>query len=220
MNTTMNNTNTNFTDRNVYGYLGERISWGSIVAGALVALAVHVVLAALGAGIGLTAYDPLDGDTVGQGTMIAAGIFGVVATIVAMASGGYVAGKLAGVVERVQVGLHGLVMWAVTTVFVLTGLAFGAGTAFAGMARSFGIQYGDFSRMGSGALASTDIPAVAERALNAGAMSTWFAFLTLVVSAVASVAGAMMAMNYFVRQDVREPRARTSYKTSGATAGL
>lgn len=220
--TTMNQSesDTMVIERDVYGRLAQHLSWGSVIAGALMALAVHVVLAALGTGIGLMAYDPMDGTTLSQGAMIAAGIYGVMATVVSMLIGGYVTGKLSGVVERVHLGLHGLVMWAVTTVFVLTGFALGAGTVFASMARSYGIHYEGFTRLGAGAMAATDLPAITERAVNAGAMSSWFAFLTLLVSAAASTFGALIAMNYMIRREVREPRTRSSYKPSSATAGM
>lgn len=224
MRTTTNTTgmpgDTAVMDQNIYSRMGQHISWGAIVAGALIALAVHVVLAALGAGIGLTAYDPMMGDRVSQGTLIAAAIFGVVATVVSMLAGGYVTGKLSGVVERMHLGLHGLTMWALTTVFVFTGFAMGAGSVFATMARSYGINYEGLTRLGNGAMTAGGVPAVTESAINAGAMSSWFAFLTLVISAAASTFGAIIAANYMASREVVEPRTRTTYKPSGATAGM
>lgn len=219
MQSTMNTSTTEYAKGDTYGFIGQRISWSAILAGALIALAVHVVLAALGAGIGLTAYDAADANTITRGTMIAAAVYGVLATIVSMLAGGYVAGKLSGVLDRMQLGLHGLVMWATTTVFVLTGFAMGAGTAFAGMARSYGISYENVTRVSGGAL-STEVPAVTQAAIDASAMSTWFAFLTLLVSAAASTFGAMLAANYYMKREVREPSTRPSYKTSSATAGV
>lgn len=92
----------------------RRISWGAIVAGMVMTLAIQLILSLLGLGIGMTTVEPAqNGGTPGLETLSSsAGIWWTVSYMVALAVGGYVAARLAGVVVRGDGVLHGLVTWA------------------------------------------------------------------------------------------------------------
>ena len=45
----------------------SRLSWGAVLAGVVLAIAVQLVLGILGAGIGLSLVDPVEGTTPGAG---------------------------------------------------------------------------------------------------------------------------------------------------------
>ena len=122
-----------------------RISWGAIFAGVIIAVAIQVVLGILGTGIGLTMVDPTEGTTPGAaGFGIGAGIYWLITTIIALGAGGYAAARVAGVHDRFDGLVHGLVVWGVTlllTLYLLTsvvggiiGGAFRTVTAVAGAA--------------------------------------------------------------------------------------
>lgn len=89
--------------------------WSAVFAGAFVSVALWVLLQMLGMGIGLAAIHVDDAGSlrdVGIGT----GVWTLVAPLVAMFIGGIFAGRLAGSRERSVGSMHGLVMWALTSV--------------------------------------------------------------------------------------------------------
>ena len=88
--------------------------WSAVIAGAIVSVSLWVLLQMLGMGIGLAAIHVDDAGSlrdVGIGT----GVWTLVAPLVAMFIGGVFAGRLAGSRERSVGAMHGLVMWAVTS---------------------------------------------------------------------------------------------------------
>lgn len=119
-------------------------SWGAIFAGAVTALAVSVTLGFLGVALGFGAFDGTS-STPFAGVGTAFGLSSAVVMLVALAAGGFVAGRLAG-----QDGLiHGLVSWGlallfgvVISVWALTGAArtaaSTAGTVAGGVASATG----------------------------------------------------------------------------------
>lgn len=111
----------------------QRVSWGAILTGVVVALAIQVMLAMLGAGIGLASIEPSQaGDNPAAATMgIGAAIWWALSGIVAALAGGWVAARLAGVPTHETGMLHGVAVWAVSTLVVLYLLSSTA-TAFIG----------------------------------------------------------------------------------------
>lgn len=123
-------------------YLGKtptRLSWGAIFAGVVIAVAVQLVLGILGAGIGLTMVDPVQGTTPGAaGFGIGAGIFWLITTVLALGAGGYAAARVAGVHERFDALVHGLVVWGVTLILTLYLLTSAVGGIIGGAFRTIG----------------------------------------------------------------------------------
>lgn len=100
--------------------IGRRISWGAVLAGVTMALVVQVLLAMLGAAIGLSMVDPgsdpaPEARTFGMG----AAIYWAVSMLIAMYIGGWVAGHMAGIPTPADGRLHGLLAWALTTLLTL-----------------------------------------------------------------------------------------------------
>ncbi len=120
-----------------------RLSWGAIFAGVVIAVAVQLVLGILGAGIGLTMVDPVEGTTPGAaGFGIGAGIYWFVTTILALGAGGYAAARVAGVHERFDALVHGLVVWGVTLILTLYLLTSAVGGIIGGAFRTVGAVAG------------------------------------------------------------------------------
>jgi MFS family permease len=88
--------------------------WSAVFAGALVSVALWVLLQMLGMGIGLAAVHLDDAGSL-QDVGIGTTVWTLVAPFVAMFIGGALAGRLAGSRARTVGSLHGLVMWAVTS---------------------------------------------------------------------------------------------------------
>ena len=135
-----------------------RLSWGAIFAGVVIAVAVQLVLGILGAAIGLTMVDPVEGTTPGAtGFGIGAGIYWLVTTILALGAGGYAAARVAGVHERFDARVHGLVVWGVTLILTLYLLTSAVGGIIGGAFRTVGAVAG---------AAGTTVGAAAPRAAS------------------------------------------------------
>jgi hypothetical protein len=95
--------------------LPSRISWGAIIAGAVVAVTIGLMLNALGAGIGATTVDAAARDTPSASSLgIGAGIWLLVSNLIGLAVGGYVAARLSGTSDNTDGTLHGLAVWGTT----------------------------------------------------------------------------------------------------------
>ena len=146
-------------------YLGKtptRFSWGAIFAGVVIAVAVQLVLGILGAGIGLTMVDPVQGTTPGAaGFGIGAGIFWLITTVLALGAGGYAAARVAGVHERFDALVHGLVVWGVTLILTLYLLTSAVGGIIGGAFRTVGSVAGAAgSTVGAAAPAAASVAGI------------------------------------------------------------
>jgi hypothetical protein len=97
----------------------NKVSWGAVLAGVVVALVTQLVLNMLGIGIGAATLDPGTGDNpTASSFSIGAGLWFALAGILAALAGGYVAGRLAGKPKESTAGWHGLTTWALTTLVI------------------------------------------------------------------------------------------------------
>jgi len=95
--------------------LPSRISWGAILAGAVVAVTIGLMLNALGAGVGATTVDATARDTPSASSFgIGAAIWVLVSNLIGLAVGGYVAARLSGTADNTDGTLHGLAVWGTT----------------------------------------------------------------------------------------------------------
>jgi hypothetical protein len=126
----------------------RRISWGAVLAGAVIVIAVHLSLSLLGLGIGLSTIDPAAGDTPGATSFgLGAGIWWVVSNLIALIIGGYVAARLSGMPLRGDGIIHGLLTWAVTLLVTIYLLTTGVGTLIGG---AFNVVGNAVSTLGQG----------------------------------------------------------------------
>jgi hypothetical protein len=109
------------------------LRWGAIFGGAFAALAIWLLLYALGLALGLSTIDP-DRPYTLQRTGLFTGIWGLATPLVALFIGGLVASRGAGVVDRGGGALHGLVVWSFATVLGAWGVTTIATTALSGIA--------------------------------------------------------------------------------------
>jgi hypothetical protein len=125
---------------------GVRMSWGAVFAGTVVTLGVWMLLHLLGMAAGLTAIDPQDQGSL-RGIGIGTGIWSVIAPLLALFAGGYVASRTSGLIDRTTGGLQGAVVWGLTALLGTTMLLMVlSSTMHAGMAAA----QGGLSAMGSG----------------------------------------------------------------------
>lgn len=98
------------------------VRWSAVFAGAAVAIAAWMLLQLFGSGVALTASDAEELDNV-RGIGIGTTAWSVIATLIAMFLGGVLAGRLAGHHERRVAGLHGLLVWAATSIVGFTAIS-------------------------------------------------------------------------------------------------
>src|SRR5215472_10935177 len=97
-----------------WGASRSRISWGAVVAGAVVAVATTILLSLLGAAMGagsIHALDTTSTDLANYGS--GAAIWEIINLALSMAFGGYVAARLSGTHSHLDGELHGVTMWGV-----------------------------------------------------------------------------------------------------------
>jgi len=124
-------------DDDAHTIMLNRVAWGAIFAGVVVALVVQVLLTMLGAGIGIATLDPGTADNPAASTFsITAAIWWVVAGIIAAFVGGYIAARMSGHTVPTTGALHGLTTWAFTTLLVLYLLTTTAGSLVGGVLSS------------------------------------------------------------------------------------
>ena len=125
----------------------KRVSWGAIFAGALVAVVSGFVLNLLGLGVGLQTFDPATDADSASGFGIGQGVWTVISSLASLFAGGWVAGRLAGMPRRTDGVLHGVVVWALTTLLTLYLLTSGVGRVVSGVT---GLIGSGLSAAGSG----------------------------------------------------------------------
>jgi len=123
--------------------LASRVSWGALIAGALIAVSIGTALNVLGLAVGATTVDAVAGETPTAGSIgIGAGIWLLVANLIGLGVGGYVAARLAGIPNSTDAALHGLGVWAIgfliSVVLLGSAVAGTAQTAFSAASSALG----------------------------------------------------------------------------------
>lgn len=118
----------------------RRISWGAVAAGTVTALAIQVLLAMLGTGIGASTIDVVGTGETPSATVLGSGaaLWWVVASLISLMAGGWVAGRLSGVVRTAEGGMHGMLTWAVAVLAMVYLVSSAAGSLVRGAAGVLG----------------------------------------------------------------------------------
>jgi hypothetical protein len=139
----------------------NRISWGAVLAGVVIALVTQLILNLLGLGIGASTFDPAAGTGPSAATFsVGAGLWWIISGILAALAGGYAAGRLAGQPKEASGGWHGLTAWALATLIIFALLTTTAGAIAGGALRFLGGLAGGAAQT-LGTTAQTAVQAVA-----------------------------------------------------------
>ncbi len=109
----------------------DRVRWGPIISGLVVALATQLILSALGAAIGstfLAGSGAPRSNAPGVGTGV--GIWSVISLLIALFVGSWVAARACGPMNRNTALLNGAILWATTLALSSWLLASGVSGAF------------------------------------------------------------------------------------------
>ncbi len=104
----------------------SRISWGPIVAGSVLALAMYFLLTLLGGAIGFSISDKFEGKTIS----IAAAVYAIVVTAASLFVGGLISSQLTAGENRREAIIYGVLVWAAVFTMLLWLMAIGVRAGF------------------------------------------------------------------------------------------
>lgn len=107
----------------------SRVSWGPIVAGAMVALTIYMVLSMLGLALGIEVASRRADAPLGAGTAI----YMILCLLIAMFFGGWTTSRLAVGETKVEAVLYGLILWGVLFLGMIWLVSIGVRAGFGGM---------------------------------------------------------------------------------------
>lgn len=111
----------------------DRVRWGPIISGVLVALATQLVLSALGAAIGLSGLSTSGAPRTNAGDVgVGVGIWSIISLLIGLFVGGWVTARASGPMNRNTALLNGAILWATT-------LALGSWLLASGVSGAFGV---------------------------------------------------------------------------------
>jgi hypothetical protein len=184
----------------------DRVRWGPIISGLVVALATQLILSALGAAIGstfLAGSGAPRSNAPGVGTSL--GIWSVISLLIALFIGSWVAARACGPINRNTALLNGAILWATTLALSSWLLASGVSGAFGIAASNAGevlnqVQQGGVNVPDNAPRVSAD---QARALADSAARGLWSFTIGSLLGLAASLAGASAG-----NQSPREHRVR------------
>jgi len=187
--------------------VGSRISWGAVLAGASVALALMVMLGFLSTAIGFSARDVASDRALFAGAVVCS----IVTVVAALFLGGFVVSRITAGEDKTEAFTYGVVLWgvmfALTAALATTGSNLGLNALSAGSQVQAALPSDTFNGI---KISQEDIDKVKSRvekatpAVNPKA-AAWWTFAGIILSIAASVAGAIAGAGpTLVLRQVRE----------------
>ena len=102
----------------------SRVSWGALVAGAVVGIALYMLLTMLGIALGMTFSERYDAEQLGT----AAAYWTFASLLISMFFGGWVSTRCTAGEFRSEAALYGMIVWAITSALLVPMTALGVGT--------------------------------------------------------------------------------------------
>ncbi|EKE44576.1 hypothetical protein OCGS_1414 [Oceaniovalibus guishaninsula JLT2003] len=107
----------------------RRVSLSAIVAGTFITLALMVMFTTLGLAIGMSVFDPAQGDGLG-GFGTGSAVYLVITQLISLAAGGYAAAQFVGPVPTMSAALQGAAVWALATLLMAWAAISGGSAVF------------------------------------------------------------------------------------------
>lgn len=115
--------------------VNSRLSWGALLAGGVVALAIYFLMSLLGVALGVTFSDHFTPEQLGT----VAAYYTFAALIICMFVGGWVSTRCTAGEFRSEAALYGVIVWAVTSSLLIPLTALGIGTGVSTVLAAHGI---------------------------------------------------------------------------------
>jgi len=179
--------------------VGSRVSWGAVLAGAAIALALNAVLWLGGIALGITLLDQVNGRTL---TTVGA-IWMLASTLFSLFVGGFMVSRLTAGEDRQEAATYGVILWGVmfAASMLLASAGVNTGTQIASLkpatANDSWLNADFYDKSGFNQETKDKLEAGRRRASEAsGALSpqaaAWWAFTSLILSMGAAVAGSWL----------------------------
>jgi hypothetical protein len=129
------------TERNVIGVseFSDRVHWGAIIAGLVIAISSQLLLSALGAALGFTNIAGSGAPRSNAGGVAeAVGIWTIISLFVSLFIGGWVTARASGSINKSTAALNGAILWATTLAISSWLVASGVSGAFGLVAANAG----------------------------------------------------------------------------------
>jgi hypothetical protein len=192
----------------------DRVRWGPILAGLVVAISTQLVLSGLGAAIGLTGLAASGTpQAAAAGTGTAVGIWSIISLFISLFLGGWIAARACGPMNRSTALLNGAILWAAT-------LAISAWLLSSGVAGAFGVVASNAGEIINQAQTGGDVTAqapnltpeqtqqLAENAARAGWAFALGSLLGLLATLLGSSVGARQPHTTVVQTPADRPYVR------------
>ncbi|WP_341525120.1 hypothetical protein WKK05_21195 [Nostoc sp. UHCC 0302] len=174
----------------------DRVRWGPIISGLLIALATQLILSAI---IGAIAAGAVEGSgrprTIAPNAAGNAGLWSTIALLISLFTGGWITARACGPMNRNTALLNGAILWATTLAVSSWLFASGVSGAFGVAASNAGEVINQVQQQGGAAsIPQANVSAQQTREIAANVRSGlwWFVFgslLALVASMIGAVAG-------------------------------
>ncbi len=132
------------TDSQVYDngnrvVFGDRVHWGAIISGLVVAISSQLLLSSLGAALGFSNISGSEAPRTDSGGVAqAVGVWSIISVFISLFIGGWVTARAAGSLNRNTAFLNGVILWATTLTISSWLLASGVSGAFGVVAANAG----------------------------------------------------------------------------------
>ena len=180
-------------------YAHPLISWGAVIAGVVVAVALGALLNMLGLAIGATAANPWTMDSGdAKAFTIGGGLWLAFSSAVALQVGAFIAARAAKYPDHHKGLFQGLAVWGVAFVLAFAGIGSSVGGVLHGgdaAATAYATAADDVSGP-DGKISDADAKAAAEQAADATASLAWWGVATMVLGAVGAIAGGRLGARH------------------------
>ena len=146
---------------------GDRIHWGAIFAGIVIAISTQLILSALGTALGFTTIANSGAPRSDAGDIgTAVGIWAIISLFISLFVGGWVTSRACGYINRNTATLNGTILWATT-------IALSALLLASGVSGTFGIALANADNIGNQARqAGVSIPSATNIPGSTGTKTT------------------------------------------------
>jgi hypothetical protein len=185
----------------------SRVSWGAIMGGAVIALAVFFLLSLLGVAIGLSVSGDVDRENLSTG----AAVWSFASLIIALFFGGWVSTQCTAGESRTEAVLYGIIVWAVASSLLVALAANGLRLGYQGiLAQQASERPGDRAELSTQvaqagreiglsdeviddfqAAISANAADAREQVREQSNAASWWAFGGALLSLLAAIAGAL-----------------------------
>lgn len=174
-------------------YAHPLISWGAVIAGVVVAIALGAFLNLLGLAIGATAANPFRlTDAGAAGLTLGGGLWIVFANAFALQVGAFVAARSARFPDHHKGALIGLTVWGLAFIVAVIGIGGGAsaGTLLTSAQTTIEAAQDD------GQVTASDMKAAADAARKVTAALAWWGAASMALGAAGAVAGGYLGSQH------------------------